>query len=237
MMRRIAIAFVVAVFVPGLAFAQTTKELLDGASDSGNVVNYGMGYDLKRFSTLDQINKQTVKNLVPVWAYGLESGQSQESQPLVYKGVIYITTENATMAVDAKTGRQIWKTRLNYAPATYRMTCCGNINRGVALFDGKVYRTTLDNRVIAYNAKDGKEVWSAKTTDIVNGYSMTVAPLVADGVVIVGNSGAEYGTRGFIDGYDAKTGKQLWRTQTVACPGEPGGDSWPKGDACKRGGG
>ena len=237
MLRRIAIAFVVGVFVPGLALAQTTKELLKGASDTGNVINYGMGYDLKRFSTLDQINKQNAKNLVPVWAYGLESSQSQESQPIVYKGVIYITTENATMAVDAKTGRQIWKTRLNYAPATYRMTCCGNINRGVALFDGKVYRTTLDNRVIAYNAKDGKEVWSTKTTDIVNGYSMTVAPLVADGVVIVGNSGAEYGTRGFIDGYDAMTGKRLWRTQTVPCPGEPGGDSWPKGDACKRGGG
>ena len=107
MMRRIAIAFVIGVFVPGLAFAQSAKDLLKGASDTGNVLNYGMGYDLKRFSTLDQINKKTVKNLVPVWAYGLESGQSQESQPIVYKGVIYITTENATMAVSAKTGRQI----------------------------------------------------------------------------------------------------------------------------------
>jgi alcohol dehydrogenase (cytochrome c) len=230
-------AAIPAALLPSYAVAQTTQELIDGFKDTKNVLNYGMGYNLQRFSALDQINKETVKNLRPVWAYSLENIQSQESQPLVYNGVLYISTEKATMAVDAKTGRQIWKVTLEYAPETYRMTCCGNNNRGVALFDGKVFRTTLDNRVIAYDAKSGKELWSTKAAELANGYSMTVAPLVVDGIVIVGNSGAEYGTRGFIDGYDAQTGKRKWRTNTVPCPGETGGDTWPDGDACKHGGG
>ena len=127
------------------------------------------------------------------------------------------------MAVDAKSGRQIWKVVLDYAPETYRMACCGNNSRGVALYDGKVFRASLDNRIIAYDAKDGKELWSTKAAEVKDGYSMTVAPLAVNGVIIVGNSGAEYGTRGFIDGYDAQTGRRLWRRHTVACPGEPGG--------------
>jgi alcohol dehydrogenase (cytochrome c) len=226
-----------AVMLSSHAAAQTAQQLIDGYKDTKNVLNYGMGYNLQRYSALDQINKETVKDLRPVWAYSLENIQSQESQPLVFEGVLYVSTEKATMAVDAKTGRQLWKTTLEYPPETYRMTCCGNNNRGVALFDGKVYRTTLDNRVIAYDAKTGKEVWSTKAAEVKDGYSMTVAPLVVQGVVIVGNSGAEYGTRGFIAGFDAKTGKQAWKTNTVACPGEPGGDTWPEGDACKHGGG
>jgi alcohol dehydrogenase (cytochrome c) len=117
------------------------------------------------------------------------------------------------------------------------MACCGANNRGVALYDGKVFRATLDDRVIAYDAKTGKELWSTKAAEVKDGYAMTVAPLAVNGVIIVGNSGAEYGTRGFIDGYDAQTGKRLWRTYTVACPGEPGGDTWPAGDACQHGGG
>ncbi len=114
--------------------------------------------------------------------------------------------------------------------------CCGIINRGAALFDGKVFRTTLDANVIALDAKTGKELWRQKAADIKDGYSMTGAPLVADGVVITGVSGAEFGTRGFIDGWDPQTGKQLWRTYTIPAPGEPGSDTW-KGDTWKLGGG
>ena len=106
------------------------------------------------------------------------------------------------MAVDAKTGKQIWKTKVEYPAETPRIVCCGIINRGVALFDGKVFRTTLDANVIALDAKTGKELWRQKAADIKEGYSMTVAPLVADGVVLTGISGAEFGTRGFIDGWD-----------------------------------
>jgi alcohol dehydrogenase (cytochrome c) len=236
-MRSLVGAVALAALLPAVAAAQSTQELIDGSKNTKNVVNFGMGYDLQRFSTLDQINKQNVKTLRPVWSYSLENIQSQESQPLVYNGVLYVSTEKATMAVDAKSGRQIWKVALDYAPETYRMACCGNNSRGVALYDGKVFRAALDNRVIAYDAKDGKELWSTKAAEVKDGYSMTVAPLAVNGVIIVGNSGAEYGTRGFIDGYDAQTGQRLWRRHTVACPGETGGDTWPPGDACQHGGG
>jgi alcohol dehydrogenase (cytochrome c) len=235
-MKRIAMAIGLAVIVSHGASAQTSEQLVKGATDTSNVLNYGMGYNLNRFSTLDQINKDTVKNLVPVWNYSFADDRSEESQPLVYQGVIYVTTHSATMAVDAKTGKQIWKTKVEYPPETPRVVCCGIINRGVALFDGKVFRTTLDANVIALDAKTGKELWRQKAADIKEGYSMTVAPLVADGVVLTGISGAEFGTRGFIDGWDPATGKHLWRTHTIPSPDEPGGDTW-KGDTWKLGGG
>jgi alcohol dehydrogenase (cytochrome c) len=235
-MKRIAMAIGLASIVSHGVSAQTTEQLIKGATDTSNVLNYGMGYNLNRFSTLNQINKDTVKNLVPVWNYSFADDRSEESQPLVYQGVIYVTTHSATMAIDAKTGKQIWKTKVEYPPETPRIVCCGIINRGAALFDGKVFRTTLDTNVIALDAKTGKELWRQKAADIKEGYSMTVAPLVADGVVLTGISGAEFGTRGFIDGWDPATGKHLWRTHTIPSPDEPGGDTW-KGDTWKLGGG
>jgi alcohol dehydrogenase (cytochrome c) len=140
------------------------------------------------------------------------------------------------MAVDVKTGKQIWKTKVEYPAETPRIVCCGIINRGAAIYDGKIFRTTLDANVIALDAKTGKELWREKAADIKEGYSMTVAPLVADGVILTGISGAEFGTRGFIDGWDPATGKHLWRTHTIPTPDEPGGDTW-KGDTWKLGGG
>ena len=235
-MKRFAMAASLVMLASTYADAQTTEQLVKGATDTSNVLNYGMGYNLQRFSTLKQINKDTVKNLVPVWNYSFNDDRSEESQPLVYQGVIYVTSHNATMAVDAKTGKQIWKSKIEYPAETPRIVCCGIINRGAALYDGKVFRTTLDANVIALDAKDGKELWRQKAADIKEGYSMTVAPLVADGVVITGISGAEFGTRGFIDGWDPATGKHLWRTHSIPSPDEPGGDTW-KGDTWKLGGG
>ncbi|MBR0795936.1 methanol/ethanol family PQQ-dependent dehydrogenase [Bradyrhizobium jicamae] len=235
-MKRIALAASLVILASYGASAQTTEQLVKGATDTSNVLNYGMGYNLQRFSTLNQINRDTIKNLVPVWNYSLNDDRSEESQPLVYQGVIYVTTNSATIAIDAKTGKQIWKTKVEYPPETPRIVCCGIINRGAALYDGKVFRTTLDANVIALDAKTGKELWRQKAADIKEGYSMTVAPLVADGVVITGISGAEFGTRGFIDGWDPATGKQLWRTFSIPSPDEPGGDTW-KGDTWKLGGG
>jgi alcohol dehydrogenase (cytochrome c) len=150
--------------------------------------------------------------------------------------VLYVTTHNATIAVDPKTGRQIWKTKVEYPPETPRIVCCGIINRGAALYDGKVFRTTLDAHVVALDAKTGNELWNEKVIDWKDGYAETVAPLVADGVVITGVSGAEYGIRGFIDGWDPATGKHLWRTYTIPGPGEKGHDTWP-GDTWQHGGG
>lgn len=235
-MKRLLIAVAVAALLPLGVHAQTAEQLANGAHDTKNVLNYGMGYDLQRYSTLTQINKNTVKKLVPVWNYSYDDNRSEESQPLVYDGVLYVTTNSATMAVDAKTGHQLWKTKVDYPPETPRIVCCGIINRGAALYDGKVYRTTLDANVIALDAKTGKQVWKENAIDFKTGYSMTVAPLVADGVVITGVSGAEFGTRLFIDGWDAETGKHLWRTYTVPLPGEPHGDTWP-GDTAQHGGG
>ena len=235
-MKRIALAAGLAIFASHGASAQSADQLVKGATDTANVLNYGMGYNLQRFSPLTQINKDNAKNLLPVWNYSFADDRSEESQPLVYQGVLYVTTHNATMAVDAKTGKQIWKSKIDYPAETPRVVCCGIINRGAALFDGKVFRTTLDANVIALDAKTGKELWRQKAADIKEGYSMTVAPLVADGVVITGISGAEFGTRGFIDGWDPATGKHLWRTHTVPTPDEPGGDTW-KGDTWKLGGG
>jgi len=145
-------AFGLAMLFAPAAMAQTHDELLKGATDTHNVLNYGMGYDLQRFSTLTQINKDTGKRLVPLWNYSFDDNRSEETQPLVYKGVIYITTNNSTMAVDAKSGKQIWKTKVEYPPETPRVTCCGIMNRGAAIYDGKIFRTTLDANVIALDA-------------------------------------------------------------------------------------
>ena len=187
---------------PISASAQTTDDLIKGESDTANVVNYGMGYSLQRHSPLKQINKDNVRHLVPAWSYSLDDNRSEESQPIVYQGVIYLTTHNATMAIDAKTGHQIWKSKVDYPPETPRIVCCGIINRGAAIYDGTLFRTTLDANVIALETKTGKELWRSNAADIKEGYSMTVAPLVADGVVLTGVSGAEFGTRDFIDGWD-----------------------------------
>ena len=222
--------------IAGQANAQTGTDLAKGATDSGNVLNYGMGYNLQRYSPLTQIDKTTVKQLTPVWNYSFDDNRAEESQPIVYHGVLYITTNSATMAVDAKTGRQIWKTKVEYPPETPRIVCCGIINRGAALYNGRIFRTTLDANVIALDAKTGEEVWRQKAIDFKDGYSMTVAPLVADGVVLTGVSGAEFGTRDFIDGWDPDTGKHLWRTYTIPGAEEPGNETWP-GDTWKLGGG
>ena len=230
------LAIAACLLLPIAGYSQTTKDLEKGATDTGNVLNYGMGYGQQRFSPLEQINKKTVKSLVPAWNLSLDDSRSQESQALVYNGVLYITTHAATIAVNAKTGKQLWKTPVAYPPETPRIVCCGIINRGVALYDGKVFRTSLDAHVIALDGKTGKELWKQKVIDWNDGYSQTLAPLVADGVLLTGISGAEYGTRGFIDGWDPATGKHLWRTYTIPGKGEPGADSWP-GDTGKHGGG
>ena len=118
------------------------------------------------------------------------------------------------------------------------MVCCGVSNKGVAIYDGKVYRTTLDAYVVALDAKTGKEIWKQKAAEWKDGYSMTVAPLIANGVLITGISGAEFGIRGFIDGWDPQTGKQLWRRYTIPARGEKGNETWPQDtDAYLHGGG
>lgn len=218
-----------------MAMAQTTTDLVRDAAHPESVLTVGLGYGQQRYSPLTQINKENVKNLVPLWNLSLDSNRGAEAQPLVRDGVIYMTTFDATVAVDALTGRQLWKTKINYKQEDFRYACCGIVNRGMAMFDGKLFRGTIDAYVVALDAKTGKEVWRSKAAEIKDGYSMTGSPLIADGVLITGVSGADMGIRGFLDGWDPETGKHLWRRYTIPAPGEKGSDTWP-GDTWKRGG-
>ena len=239
-MRKLAMATCVAIsaLVSAPALAQTAADLANDANTPGDILTYSGSQAQTRHSSLSAINTDNVKNLVPVWTYSLADMRGQESSPLLMDGVMYVTTHNSTMALDAKTGRQIWKTMVEYPAETPRVACCGIVNRGGALFDGKLYRTTLDANVVALDAKTGEEVWKTNSIDFRAGYSMTVAPLIVDGVVIVGISGGEYGIRGYIEGYDAQSGERLRRTYTVPEPGQPGSETWPsEGEAWKNGGG
>ena len=216
--------------------AQTLDELRNDGRNTDNVLTYGMGYHQNRYSTLAQINKSNVKRLVPVWTAGLENEFGEQAQPIVYNGVMYVSNAKWTVAIDALTGKQLWRTAVNFPPETPRVVCCGVSNKGVAVYNGKVFRTTLNAFVVALDQKTGKEVWKQKAAEWREGYSMTNAPQIANGVLITGISGGEFGVRGFIDGWDPDTGKHLWRRFTTATPGEPGGDTWPAGDAYLKGG-
>ena len=219
----------------GPALAQSATDLLNDHRTAGDVLTYGMGYNNQRYSVLKSISKSNVSKLVPVWNYSLNNSQGQESQPVIYQGVMYVTSHTSTVAIDALTGKQIWKQELEFASDVFKMACCGLLNRGVAIYQGKVYRTTLDSHVIAYDAKTGKQIWKTQVIDYKLGHAMTGAPLVANGVLMTGIAGGEYGTRGFIDGWDLETGKQLWRTYTTASGNEKGADTWP-GDTAMKGG-
>ncbi|HLQ25024.1 MAG TPA: PQQ-dependent dehydrogenase, methanol/ethanol family [Acidiferrobacterales bacterium] len=235
-MRTIVVATLLGMAVPAAALAQSDADLRNAATDPSAVLTYGMSYGQQRFSPLTRINRQTVKRLVPAWTYSMAANYGEESQPLLKDGVIYVTSHDKTVALDALTGKEIWKTMVEYAPETTRVVCCGIVNRGTALYQGKVFRTTLDARVVALDQKTGKEVWSVKSGDAKDGLAMTGAPIVANGVLINGVAGAEFGIRGYLEGYDPETGKRLWRHYTVPRPGEPGAGTWPDNAANASGG-
>ena len=229
-MKILASAACVLLLLGAGASAQTLDDLKkDGNGGStDNILTYGMGYHQQRYSPLKEINKQTVKRLVPVWNLSLDNNWGEQAQPIVYNGVMYVTDAKATVAIDVATGKQIWKQTLDWPPETPRLVCCGVSNKGAAIYNGKVFRTTLDAHVIAYDAKDGKELWKSKAAEWKEGFSLTVAPLVANGVLVTGISGAEFGIRGFIDGWDPETGKHLWRRYTIPARGEKGNETWPQ---------
>ena len=236
MKRLHLLAALLSMGVCGGAWAQTDSDLKNAAKTPDRILTYGMSYSHQRFSPLKQINRQTINRLVPAWSYSLESDKGEESQPLVMNGVMYITSHDKTVALDATTGKEIWKTMVVYPEETVKTVCCGIVNRGGALYNGRFFRTLLDARVQALDAKTGKEIWTVRAGDPKEGIAMTGAPLIADGVVIVGVAGSEFSIRGYIDGYDAQTGKRLWRHYTVPRPGEPGANTWPNNAAKASGG-
>ena len=239
MRRSMAFAALLIAAVPFAALAQTADDLRNDEKTPGDVLVYGMGYAGQRFSPLTRINKDNVRRLVPLWAYSLSDLQGGESFPIVKDGVVYVTTHNSTAAVDALTGRQIWRALHEYPPETLRVVCCGIVNRGAAIYEGMIIRALMDDRLVALDAKTGKEIWTVRSPEPVthaNGYAMTGAPLIVDGIVIMGVAGAEYSHRGLLEAYDAKTGKHLWRLYTIPAKGEPGSETW-EGDSELTGGG
>src|SRR5262245_32453954 len=229
MTRPIVLAVLLGAAFPLAALAQSADELKNDHKTPGDVLTYGMGYAQNRYSPLTQINRENVKRLVPAWSYSMADNRGQEAQPLVRDGIIYLTDHEKTVAIDGISGREIWKSVIEYPPDTTRVRCCGIVNRGAAMFEDRLYRGTLDGFVIALDIKTGKELWRTKSSDAKDGYSITGAPLVANGVVITGVAGAEFGHRGYLEGLDPQTGKQLWRTYTIPAPGEPGSETWSGG--------
>ncbi|MBI3155960.1 MAG: PQQ-dependent dehydrogenase, methanol/ethanol family [Burkholderiales bacterium] len=209
--------------------AQTLDALARDAATPGDVTTYGMSWGQQRHSALTQIRPANVKRLVPVWNLSLDSSANASSQPLLIDGTMYLTTHSHTIAVDATTGRQKWKTPVELPADINGYLCCGIHSRGLAALDGVLYRTTIDAHVMAISMKDGKTLWRQKAADYKQGYSMTHAPLIAGGVLITGISGGEYGSRGFLNGWDLKTGEKKWHRWTTAAPGEKGGDTWNPG--------
>jgi quinohemoprotein ethanol dehydrogenase len=203
------------------AAAMPDAAALKAAGNDGKEwLTYGGNYAETRFSPLKQITTDNVKELGVAWSFDTDSFRGLEGTPLVHDGIIYGTRPwSSVFAVDARTGKSLW----DYDPQVDKSmgwkACCDVVNRGVALYEGMVYVGALDGRLIALDAKTGKEVWSVATTDPAKPYTITGAPRVVDGKVLIGQGGAELGSRGYLTAYDAKTGQQAWRFWVV--PGNP----------------
>jgi alcohol dehydrogenase (cytochrome c) len=220
---------------PGTGSTQTTDELVNDGRNPANVTTQSMGYHRQSFSPLKEINRSNVQRLMPVWNISAMNDMGELAAPTVYNGVMYVINGQWTFAIDVATGREIWRTPVELEPGVKRAA----ITRGAAtIYNGKVFRVTIDNHVLALDMKTGKQIWNQKFADAKEGYYSTSAPIVASGVLISGMAGGESTTRGFLDGWDPDTGKKLWRRYTIPAPGEPGSETWPKGtDAWKFGGG
>jgi alcohol dehydrogenase (cytochrome c) len=199
------------------AFAGVTEEdLLNDATTPGDIVTNGMGRIAQRYSTLDKINRDTVKNLVPAWSFsfGGEKQRGQESQPLVYDGVMYVTGSYSRIwAVDLRTGSELWQYDARLPEGI--LPCCDVVNRGAAIYGDLVYFGTLDAKLVALDRKTGKVVWKADLGDHTAGYSFTAAPMIVKGKVITGVSGGEFGVVGRVDAWDAATGDHVWSRPTI----------------------
>ena len=219
----------------GPALAQTGAELVDDPQTPENVLTHSMGYDRKSYSPLAQINKSNIHRLVPIWSASVMNEFGELAAPVVYEGVMYAINGRWTFAIDVDTGRQIWRTPVVLEPETRR----NPFNRGApVIYEGRLFRVTLDNHVLALDMETGEELWNQKFADSSEGYYATGAPVMAGGVLISGMSGGESTTRGFLDGWDPESGEKLWRRHTIPAPGEPGSETWPvDGDAWKFGGG
>ena len=205
---------------PSTARAVTDERLQNAASEPGNWLTHGGTYLEQRHSPLTQINKETLSQLAPAWYYEFDTNRGQEATPLVADGVIYTTSAwSKAYALNAATGELIWSYDPNVPGAAGAKACCDVNSRGPALYDDKLIIATLDGRLIALDRATGEQIWSTVTVDQAKMYTITGAPRVVKNKVIIGNSGAEFGVRGYVSAYDADTGELAWRFYVV--PGDP----------------
>lgn len=226
--RSFVLLFVFACILPSRAQDVPYQRLLHADEEPQNWLMYDGDYQSHRFSGLKEINKQNVVSLRPVWMYQPKEGGILESAPVVVDGVMYVTSPPSTVtALDARSGIKIWSwspvlPQVVYTIGLYRT------NRGIAILDKTVYVGTVDAHLVALDAKTGAVRWDMQVADNKAGYAIASAPMAINGEIIMGVGGAEAGVRGFLDAYDAKTGKRLWRCWTMPAPGEPGSETWGK---------
>ncbi len=215
---------------PITADAQVSAQrILNATAEPQNWLTFGGSYQSQRFSALNQITPDNIKNLEQKWVLQDQVFGAWESNPLVVDGIMYVTERpNDVIALDAKTGKVFWLYR--YTPSPDARVCCGANNRGVAMLGQTLYMGTLDAHLVAIDARSGKPLWNVSVGDPKSGYSITMAPLVVKDKIIVGMGGGEYGIRGFIAAYDAASGKEAWRFNTIPGPGEPGHETWNEED-------
>jgi alcohol dehydrogenase (cytochrome c) len=228
MKRYASFAFTLLALLPYGLNAQapvTYDRLSNAAKEPQNYLTYGGDYFSSRFSPLTQITPANAKNLSLSWVYQSAVSGSWESTPLVVDGIMYVTQRpNDVVALDAATGRVFWIYHYNNDPKV--TVCCGANNRGLAIMGDTLYMGTLDAHLVAIDTKSGHALWKSDVADSKAGYSLTMAPLAVKDEIIVGVGGGEYGIRGFIAAFDAKTGKQRWKFYTIPAPGEPGSETW-----------
>jgi alcohol dehydrogenase (cytochrome c) len=218
----------------------TSADLLDGLADPSRWLTFSGDYSGRRHSPLEQITPANVHRLVPAWTFQtgtLARGRGFETTPLVHDGVLYVTgPNNYAWALDARTGRAFWEYRREL-PDDLTYGASAPVNRGFGILGDRLFMVTLDAHLLALDRRTGGVVWDSELADYRLGYAATLAPLVVGDKVIVGISGGEYATRGFLDAYDPATGERLWRLHTIPAPGEPGSETWPNADVMVRGGG
>jgi alcohol dehydrogenase (cytochrome c) len=209
-----------------------SQSMLDGAEgDKNGWLHSNMGYTNSRYHAADQINTSNVAKLAPAFIFQTEVRESMETSPIVVNGVMFLTTSyNHVYAVDAVTGQEFWHYKHKMGPIT--TYCCGPNNRGVAVLDDTLYMGTLDAKLVALDAKTGKVKWSQQIADPEKGYSETMAPVAVNGKVLIGTNGGEYGIRGFVKAFDAKSGNLLWTFYTIPEKGQEG--TWATHDATGR---
>lgn len=221
----------------GATFAADYSVVTDARLKNPEPHNWLMwrgNYEGHGHSPLNQINADNVANLVPVWSFSTGVAEGHQAPPMVNDGMMFVSTpQNQVIALDAKTGNEIWRYVRELPEDLFQLH---PTNRGVALYGDKVYMATVDAGVVALDAKTGKVVWDVIVGDYTDGYYSTLSLLAAEGKIITGVSGGEYGIRGYVVALDAETGAEAWKTFTIPAPGEPGSESW-KGDSWKVGGG